>query len=142
MFCTCSAEVARHWKLPLTAEKYRAIDEQLPGYGIALHKILLLQSKPISFSNFPSVACGWKHTVVCVAHANITYMAMENSCLWCQTVHDTCFASQACVLKQLCCSLNQRPCSCLSILQAMSRPGDMLHSCAPQWQLKHLNRAV
>ena len=37
MFCICSAEVAKHWTSPVTAEKHRGIDEQLPGHGILLH---------------------------------------------------------------------------------------------------------
>ena len=38
-------------------------DEQLPGYGILLHRKLLLQSKLISFSKLPSIACEWKPCV-------------------------------------------------------------------------------
>jgi len=56
---SCSAEVCTALDITSQAEKYRAIDEQLPGCGIPLHKILLLQSKHISFSNLPSVAYRW-----------------------------------------------------------------------------------
>lgn len=58
------------------AQKYTAADEQLPGNGIVLHKILLLQSKPVLVSSLPSVACGWKHTVR-VAHT--THVALGTS---------------------------------------------------------------
>ena len=139
MFCICSAEVAKHWTSPLTAEKHRKIDEQLPGYGILLHKILLLQSKLINSSNTYVMHVSGI-IMPCVEHMPTSpkwqWKALDCCIILC---HNICFAFPACVFKQPRCSLKHRP----SILQALSRPGRMmLHSCAPQWQLKHLNRTV